>query len=167
MMNARKAARPGAGMLSQTAEYALRAAVHLARLGPGGRATVDRLAAELDVPRNYLSKTLHALARAGVLASNRGPRGGFGLARDPAAITLLEIVAPFDPVEQAAGCLLRGSPCPPGDPCAAHDRWRQVAERIQAFFRHTTLADLVRRPARAAGAAARRAPPRRRRRARR
>ena len=59
-------------MLSRTAEYALRAVLFLA--DSGEPANVERIAERLRVPRNYLSKTLHRLAREGVLASTRGQR---------------------------------------------------------------------------------------------
>ncbi|HSH75920.1 MAG TPA: Rrf2 family transcriptional regulator, partial [Longimicrobiales bacterium] len=68
-------------ILSQTAVYALKATLRLAEQEPGGRMRVDDIAAELDVPRNYLSKILHTLAREGLLSSSRGPGGGFELAR--------------------------------------------------------------------------------------
>ncbi|MEK6688644.1 MAG: Rrf2 family transcriptional regulator, partial [Gemmatimonadota bacterium] len=57
--------------LPQTAEYALRAVLHIASKPDLVR--VATLAEELDIPRNYLSKTLHQLARAGILQSTRGP----------------------------------------------------------------------------------------------
>ena len=70
-------------MLSQTAEYALRTVLYLADRGDGPSASADELARVLGVPRNYLSKTLHRLAREGILASARGRGGGFRLAADP------------------------------------------------------------------------------------
>ena len=64
-------------MLSRTAEYALRAVLFLADRGEP--TNVDLIAERLGVPRNYLSKTLHRLAREGVLTSTRGQGGGFRL----------------------------------------------------------------------------------------
>jgi Rrf2 family protein len=130
-------------MLSQTAEYALRAALHLAA-HPGSRPTsVGELAEALDVPRNYLSKTLHLLARAGILASTRGKRGGFRLARPPADIPLCAVVAPFGPFGGEPRCILGRPVCSDRKPCPAHARWRAAAAATQAFFRDTTLADLL------------------------
>jgi len=61
-------------MLSQTSQYALRTVLQLARLPEGARGSAVDLARQVGVPRNYLSKTLHQLARAGVVARCRGDR---------------------------------------------------------------------------------------------
>lgn len=130
-------------MLSQTAEYALRAVLTLAAQPEGRPLGAGRLAAFLDIPKNYLSKTLHQLARAGVLESNRGKLGGFRLARPANQITLLEVVALFDDLTGRRICLLGRPVCSDQTPCAAHRRWKAVTERTATFFRETTVADLM------------------------
>lgn len=130
-------------MLSQTAEYALRAALSMAE-HPDQATRVGELARRLRVPQNYLSKTLHQLARAGILTSSRGKHGGFRLARPPEEISLYEIVAPFERFGQKRPCLLGRSACSDAAPCAAHDRWKDVKARTNAFFLETSLKDLIR-----------------------
>jgi Rrf2 family protein len=132
--------------LSQTSEYALRTALYLAEHPGQAPARVGHLAGALRIPQNYLSKTLHQLARAGVLASTRGKHGGFRLARAPEVLTLHEIVAPFERFDQRRQCVLGRASCSDQSPCAAHDRWKQVSEVTAAFFQHTTLQDLIRTP---------------------
>jgi len=75
-----------------------------------------RLAAYFDLPAPYLNKQLQALARAGIVASTPGPRGGFRLDRAPATITMLDVVVAIEGPEPAFRCaeILRGSPF--GDP---------------------------------------------------
>ena len=82
--------------ISGTSQYAIRAVVYVATHGTDAPVRVGPIATALDVPQNYLSKTLHILARAGVLRSLRGPRGGFQLAIPPARLTLARV----------AGCVL-------------------------------------------------------------
>lgn len=130
-------------MISRTGRYALRAVVHLAAREGAGPVPVDTVAERLDVPRNYLSKTLHRLARAGVLDSTRGPRGGFELARPAGEMTLAEVLAPFDEQEFQRQCLLGRDRCTDEDPCPAHDRWKRLSEEMAAFFRETTVAELA------------------------
>jgi Rrf2 family protein len=130
-------------VLSQTAEYALRAVLFLADRD-GAPASVDDIAAALHVPRNYLSKTLHRLAAEGVLASARGRGGGFRLAVDPGRLTLLRIVEPFDRLTGERRCLLGRPECSDRSPCPAHRQWGAVSERVAAFFRERTVADLLR-----------------------
>lgn len=131
------------GALSDTAEYALKAAIYLARR-EGEWVRVDELAAQTRVPRNYLSKTLHVMAREGVLRSARGPQGGFQLARPAADTTVLSVVALFEDVGLGRRCVLGRPTCSDVRPCPAHDRWKPVAERIRDFLRDTTLEALAR-----------------------
>lgn len=129
-------------MLSDTAEYALRAVLYIA--DNEGRIRVDTLAEALGLPRNYLSKTLYALTKAGILTSMRGPRGGFDLAVPTDQLTLHRIVEPFDTIEARRTCLLGRKECSDANPCPAHHRWKNVADQIATFFRTTTVDDLIR-----------------------
>ena len=133
--------------VSQTAKYALRATLFIAARRKRGPVRVDEMALALRVPRNYLSKTLHRLARAHVLTSTRGPLGGFVLGRPAHRLTVGEIVAPFSRT-LSAGCLLRRGPCRLDEPCSAHAEWRRVTDRTRVFLDETTVADLLRQPAR-------------------
>jgi Rrf2 family protein len=128
--------------ISGTTQYAIRAVLFVAEQGAQAPVRVDAIAEALSVPRNYLSKTLHALARAGVLRSGRGPRGGFQLAADPDALSLATVAAPFDDLASRK-CLLGRPACGWKSPCAAHPRWEEVSTALRAFFEETTIADLL------------------------
>ncbi|HET8623463.1 MAG TPA: Rrf2 family transcriptional regulator [Gemmatimonadales bacterium] len=130
-------------MLSQTAQYALRTVVLIAARPPDQAVSVEEIASELGVPRNYLSKTLHQLARAGVLRSTRGPGGGFRLAVPAARLPLVRIIERFDDIGTGRRCLLGQPQCSDRKACRAHDRWKAAGEAIVAFFRDTTVADLL------------------------
>lgn len=130
-------------MLSNTAQYALRAMIYLGSREGEGPVRVDEIADGLDVPRNYLSKILHTLVKERVLRSLRGPRGGFALSRRSADLTLFEIVAPFDDIEARRTCLLGRKECSDINPCAIHGHWKEVATQVARFFRDTTLASVV------------------------
>ena len=80
-------------MLSATAEHAVRAVLLLARHDGHKALSADAIAAELGAPRNYLAKTLNALAKAGVVHSARGAAGGFTLAVPATELTLARIIA--------------------------------------------------------------------------
>jgi Rrf2 family protein len=131
-------------MLSGTAEYALRAVVYLAReRDPGKHLRANDLAEAIDVPKNYLSKILHELSRAGVLWSTRGKGGGFRLAVPPEELSLLSIVSLFDQIGERRRCLLGRPECSDSDPCPVHGQWKSTAEQIAAFFRDTTVSDVI------------------------
>lgn len=134
-------------MLSQTSEYALRAALYLAQFADDRPVRVGEMAAALRIPRNYLSKILHQLARHGVLLSLRGKAGGFRLATPPERVALSAIITPFDRVEERRHCLLGRPQCSDRTACSAHTRWKNVADTVAEFFRETSLADLLGRGA--------------------
>lgn len=134
-------------MLSQTAEYALRAVLYLAGRYGEGPVRVDDAAEALKVPRNYLSKTLHVLAREGILISTRGPHGGFELAVPADELVLADVVEQFDDLSGPKTCLLGRPACSERSPCSAHQRWKHVGDTARTFYRTTTLADLFEDPA--------------------
>jgi Rrf2 family iron-sulfur cluster assembly transcriptional regulator len=121
--------------------------LHIAEHSGGGSLRVDDIAASLRCPRNYLSKTLHALTRAGVLRSTRGPKGGFQLADPPERLTLDRVVRPFEPAHERR-CLVGRANCGDAHPCAAHPAWSGVATAVEAFFGQTTVAALLKQGAR-------------------
>jgi Rrf2 family protein len=130
-------------ILSQTAEYALRAVLYLGQQPKGTLTRVNDVASALKIPRNYLSKILHVLARAGILSSTRGKAGGFRLATPVERLTLLKVVGEFDDVDQRRHCLLGNPVCSDRTACAAHAQWKQTADAVATFFRTTTIADLL------------------------
>ncbi|MBX6365524.1 MAG: Rrf2 family transcriptional regulator [Gemmatimonadetes bacterium] len=131
-------------MISQTAEHALRAVLYLARQ-PGARSVpAEAIAAALGAPRNYLSKTLQQLAKAGIVVGTRGPTGGFRLAVPADALTVADLVAVFDEEPRSAMCLLGGVRCTGESPCAVHSRWKAVTAEARAPLRRTVIADLLR-----------------------
>ena len=134
-------------MLSQTTEYALRAAVFLARDG-GGPRTVAEIAGAAQVPSGYLAKVLRQLARAGIVTSQRGLRGA-ALTREPRDVSILEVVQAVDPVRRIRSCPL-GLPEHRRTLCALHRALDDAYAAIEASFRDTSLAQLATPPRRSA-----------------
>ena len=128
--------------MSRTAEHAVRAILHLAVNGPEPVKAAD-LAEDLGAPANYMSKTLHALAGAGVVTSRRGPTGGFRLAIDPTELTLARIIEVVDDPAPKDACLVSSEKCSERNPCHLHARWKTVSNRVWEPLRKTTVADLL------------------------
>lgn len=132
-------------MLSQTVEYALRATVHLASVYPHSSLNSETIAERTSVPKGYLSKLLRGLVVAELISSQRGPSGGFMLARNPAKISILEVMTAVDPIK-------RIRKCPLGNPnhvllCPLHRRLDDAIALIEGEFSRSTLADLLNAPA--------------------
>ena len=139
-------------MLSNTADYALRAVIVLAAPPRESRATdlreraalrADEIAEAIGAPRNYVAKTLNALVKAGIVSSARGPGGGFTLAESPRTLTVARIVDLFDRPRRTSMCLLGAAPCDPASPCTAHPRWSQITAARREPLTTTTIADLL------------------------
>lgn len=128
-------------MISQTAEYALRAVVWLAA-NPHKPLTAQQIAEATRLPTGYLAKVLQGLGRAGLLHSQRGLGGGFTLARSPAAITMWEVV-------QAVGPLRRIIECPMGfeahgrNLCALHRQLDDTIALIEKAFTACKISKLI------------------------
>lgn len=134
------------GMISRTAQNALRAVVRIAEGLSSGPVSARMLARELDLPQNYLSKTLYRLVQNGVLRAVRGPGGGYDVAIPAAELPLGRIVDAIDPEGPERRCLLGRPECSEVNPCASHRRWCAVRGTIDAFFAETTVGDLVSAP---------------------
>jgi len=131
-------------VLSHTSDYALRAALLLARQDGPRPLRADEIADAIGAPRNYLAKTLNALAKAGIVNSARGPMGGFTLAVEPAKLTLARVIDCFDEPRPQTRCMLGAGPCDRAHPCAAHHRWTAITSARREPLATTTLADMLR-----------------------
>lgn len=136
-------------MLSQTVEYALRAMVYLATLEPGGTANSESISLRTKVPQGYLSKVLRDLVVAGLIWSQRGPNGGFALAREPSRISMLDVVNAVDPIQRIHSC-------PLGNPahvklCPLHQRIDDALDLIEKQFGSTMLSEVIETSSRAGG----------------
>jgi Rrf2 family transcriptional regulator, nitric oxide-sensitive transcriptional repressor len=131
-------------MLSQTVEYALRAAVYLADQAPEPR-TNEQIAAVTRVPQAYLSKVMQSLARASLVKSQRGVHGGFLLSRPSDRITILEVVNAVDPIQRIKTCPLE-LPGHGVNLCPLHRRLDNALATVEEAFQATTLAEILNEP---------------------
>jgi Rrf2 family protein len=129
-------------MISQTAEYAIRALSYIVANGRDRRILSREISAEIGVPANYLSKILHNLVRARILGSSRGASGGFQLVCDPATVSLVDIVHLFDGVVTRRECFLGQATCSDENPCQVHDRWKPVICSYLEFLEKTSLSEM-------------------------
>ncbi|MBX3379105.1 MAG: Rrf2 family transcriptional regulator [Phycisphaeraceae bacterium] len=128
-------------MLSQTVEYALRAVVHLAGLKPGQTVNSESIAEQTKVSHGYLAKILRDLVVARLITSQRGPNGGFALARPAGTISMLDVVNAVDPI-------MRLKECPLGNPlhielCPLHRRLDNAIGMIEREFQRTMIAEVL------------------------
>lgn len=128
-------------MLSQTVEYGLRAMIHLAALAPDQSVNSETIAERTKVPKGYLSKILRDLVVAELITSQRGPNGGFMLARAAKSISMLDVINAVDPIARIRRCPL-GNPAHT-DLCPLHRRLDDAIATIEEQFGVTSIEEIV------------------------
>ena len=128
-------------MISQTVEYALRAVVTLAQRDPEP-CTAQGLAEITQVPGPYLSKLMRTLVRSHLVVSQRGPNGGFVLAKKPKQLTMWDVVESVDPLQRIHECPL-GIKSHGRTLCPLHRRLDDSMAMVEKTFRKVKLSDLL------------------------
>ncbi len=130
-------------MFSQTAEYAIRALIELAKLPEGQTMLARDLASTSGVPTHYLSKILQSLARVGVLESFKGIKGGFRLATPASEVTVFMVVQQLDNLRKLEQCMLGQAVCEDDRACPMHEFWSSQRARYFDMLHETSLRDLA------------------------
>ena len=129
--------------LSKAAEYSIRGVLHLSKKPKGATSDIDEIAKDQHVPASYLAKLFQTLARKGFIQSFRGPDGGFALSKEPAEITLLQVIESVEGPICLNYCLLRVGACSRDKVCPVHDVWSEAQKRFLDLLSKVTFEDLV------------------------
>lgn len=132
--------------VSARVDYALRSLVELAHYSAEDDrrlVTCDTLARDLSIPAKFLENILRTLRQAGIVASQRGVEGGFRLAKDPADVTVADVIRALEGPLAA----VRGAPPEdaiyPGRAEHLRDVWVATRAALRDILEHVTLADIV------------------------
>jgi Rrf2 family transcriptional regulator, iron-sulfur cluster assembly transcription factor len=131
-------------MFSRSSEYAIQALTYLAHQPAGKLSGAEEIAAGTRIPLPYLWKLLKILSDEGVVRSFKGVRGRYELARSAKDITIRDVCVAIPKGPYILGCVLNSSECDEDQPCRLHQAWKSFCTQLD----NTTLADLVRTPAR-------------------
>jgi Rrf2 family protein len=129
-------------------DYSLKALLMLAERYPSAQPLrVEEIAAMQGVPENYLRRLLIELKRGGLVLSQKGPSGGYMLARPPARITMADVVEIIEGGYTPVECLEDGanSFCPRDGGCPMRDVWRDVRDAVVGILRNASLQSLIER----------------------
>lgn len=130
----------GVFKISEAAALALHGAAFLSE-APDRPSTTASLSERLGASENHMAKVMQRLARARLVRSIRGPKGGFHLARDPKDITLLEIYEAIDGPMRITGCLFDRQNCC-GRFCILGGLIQSLEQQTYDYLKTTTLADV-------------------------
>lgn len=127
-------------------EYGLIVSLHLARRAGEGPIAARELAEQEGLPHDYVEQILLRLRRAGVVGAVRGARGGYALSRQPAAVTVRDVIAASEGGTFEVNCdchPVSDIRCAPGAPCSIRPVWRLLGQRIDEFLAGISLSDLL------------------------
>lgn len=133
--------------LSTKGRYAVMAMVDLAVHSNGRPVALAEIADRQEISQSYLEQLFGKLRKGGLVASVRGPGGGYLLARDPGDTRVADIVMAVDEP-------LAATRCTPGSPqgchshkgrCMTHDLWEELGNQIYLYLSSVSLADVCER----------------------
>lgn len=129
--------------ITRQADYAVRAVLHLAKVGNSERSATSTIAKEQNIPPSFLAKIISQLSIAGLLHTSRGARGGVTLARDPKEITLLEVVEAIDGPIQLNECVGDNGVCTFDDHCPIKPVWCDAQDELVKRLKGTNFGQML------------------------
>ena len=128
--------------LTTKGRFAVTAMVDLAIRGGRGPVTLAGISERQKISLSYLEQLFGKLRKNNVVASVRGPGGGYCLARPAVKISIVDIIVAVDEPLDTTNCGSQGN-CNDGKPCLTHDLWFGLNEKIQAYLTSVNLQQLV------------------------
>jgi len=129
--------------LSKKADYALLAIRHLAAHADKGALPARELAEAYDIPPELLAKVLQKLVRGRLLASHQGIRGGYGLSRPAATISVADVIQAVDGPLTVTACSDSDHSCDQYTKCNIRDPLWRIKDRIVSALAGTSVAELA------------------------
>ena len=130
--------------LSTKGRYAVMAMTDLAGRSDGRPVALAELAERQQISRPYLEQLFARLRRRGLVASVRGPGGGYRLAKAAAELSVADVVTAVDEPLRATRCGGGKVGCMKGGArCLTHDLWEETGRTIHDYLASVSLADVV------------------------
>ena len=131
--------------LSTKGRYGVRLMIDLATHYGEGPVLLREIAKREEISEKYLSNLVNPLKSMGLLEATRGIHGGYVLGKDPALITMKEIVEALEGSLCLVDCVEKPGACDRLAVCIARDLWSEVSRGMGAVLGKYTLADMVKR----------------------
>lgn len=135
--------------ISTKGKYSVRAVLDIAQNSHGAPVTLKAISEREGISLLFLEQIFQQLRKGDIVNSIRGPFGGYVLSRDPAEISVGEIVRLVEPPLYSNSCFDKDESshdCRIAESCVSGAIWRQLNEHINSFMDSITLADLVNQP---------------------
>ncbi|MCF7848255.1 MAG: Rrf2 family transcriptional regulator [Kiritimatiellales bacterium] len=126
--------------LSTKGRYATRILLCISRLQGDNPVPKKKIAEQEGISTDYIEQIIVPLKNAGLVNSVRGLRGGFRLAKDPANITIYDVLSASEGDINLVGCLAEG--CSRSDECVVQRVWQGASDQLKDYFSQITLKEL-------------------------
>ena len=130
--------------ISKLTDYGIVLLVHFARAEKGQSFNAREMAEATELPQPAVSKMLKSLSSAGLLASQRGSRGGYQMVRDPRDVSVAEIIEALEGPIALMDCVAGPGHCDQETHCGLRMPWNRINQAIQTTLRQVTLHELAR-----------------------
>jgi Rrf2 family protein len=104
---------------------------------------LDEIAQERDISKSFLAKILQTLAKAGIVQSTRGKKGGVRLAKKAAEISLLDVVEAMEGTVAMNMCAVDKKACSLSRSCCVHPVWVEIRAAVETRLRQINFAELA------------------------
>ena len=131
--------------LTTKGRFAVTAMIDLAQRQANGPVTLAGISERQKISLSYLEQLFGKLRRHKIVASVRGPGGGYRLARGMNEVTVADIIAAVDEPLDATNCGGREN-CHDEQRCMTHDLWTNLNKRMHEYLASVSLFDLVNQP---------------------
>ena len=130
--------------LTTKGRFAVTAMLDLAMHAQQGAVTLTAISERQQISLSYLEQLFAKLRRANLVASIRGPGGGYVLAASADEINIAQIIAAAEDCLDATQCSSKGN-CHQGTPCLTHDLWESLNQTIHQYLSNVTLQSVLNR----------------------
>lgn len=128
--------------LSTRSRYGTRMLLDIAEHGNGKPVPVSEISKRMGVSVKYLEQLIRPLNKAKYLKSVRGPKGGHLLARQPAEISVGEIVRLLEGGVHLTECVAEPKACDKAEDCRTRRVWAKATLAMNGILDGITLEDL-------------------------
>ena len=132
-------------LITRDIDYAVRALIYLADNKNGETVPVPELVDELGITRPFLRKIMQLLAKAGVIESYKGNKGGFRLIKKPEDVYLIDLIEIFQGNFSLNECLLNKDICPNKGNCILKNRVDDIEEKVRLELESIDLSSLIKK----------------------
>ncbi len=129
--------------LTRGGEYGIRGVLYLSQQEEGKVSMLSAIAKAQDVPPRFLAKIFQALAKASIVRSHRGAKGGFSLARPASEVTIRDVIEAVEGPLYLNVCLAGPGECTRDKICPMHAVWGEAQEKMMEVLGRANFSDLA------------------------